>query len=318
MVAAGSGLPAPGGPAGALAQEPALRGRVLVGPDSLPLAGAEVSLHAVGRDTGAVVRRDSADQEGRFTFRVPPADSGTLFLVTVRHDGVLYHGPPFHRASRAPEPYRVMAYPTRAVEGPTTLPVRRRHLILQASGNRLRVVDMARVANDSAWTWTSSTSGPVWSLSYPPGASDVTAAPGGAAGRTVRIVDGRAEVHGAVPPGGARLVLRYGLPAGEPITLSVDRPVASLDLLVEEGVEVSAEDLEPREPVTLEGSRYRRYSARDLPAGASVRFTASPAGAGADAGERSLLPWILVALGAALLAAAAWVRRRLRPSSGSV
>lgn len=318
MIAAVSGLPASGGAPGALAQEPTLRGRVLLGPDSLPLAGAEVFLHAVGQDTGAVVRRDSADEDGRFAFRVPPADSGTLYLVTVRHDGVLYHGPPFHRVSRAPDPYRVMAYPTRAVEGPTTLPVRRRHLILRGSGNRLQVVDMARVANDSAWTWTSAASEPVWTLSYPPSASDVTTPPGGSAGRTVRIVEGRAEVHGAVPPGGARLVLRYGLPAGEPVTLPVDRPVAALDLLVEEGVEVSAEDLEPREPVTLEGSRYRRYSARDLPAGASVRFTASRVGAGAGGGEESLLPWILVALGSVLLAAAAWVRRRLRPSSGSV
>lgn len=286
---------------------------MLLGPDSLPLADMEVSLHAVGQGGGGVVGRDTTGQDGRFAFRIPAADSGTVFLATVRHDGVLYHGPPFHQASRAPDPYRVVAYPTRRVEDPRALPVRRRHLILQASGGRLQVVDMAQVANDSAWTWTAPASEPVWTVSYPAEASGVTASRGGEEGRAVRIADGRAEVRGAVPPGGARLVLRYDLPVGQEVTLPVERPVASLDLLVEEGLDVSAEDLEPGEATSTGGSRYRRFGARDLRPGASVRFTVSAVGGGGD----GILPWILVALGVLLLAAAAWIRRRLRPPGGS-
>lgn len=297
-------------------QQAELRGRVLLGPDSVPLGGAEVSLHAVGEDTTGVLLRDTAAADGTFSFRVPPADTGTLFLVTVRHDGAVYFGPPFHRTSRAPEPYRVLAYPTRPVTGATRLPLRR-HLVVESVGDALQVVDVAQVANDSAWTWTSSTADePVWSVALPAGARGVTAAPGGVARGRVTVAGGRAEVRAAVPPGGGRLVLRYRLPAGREITLPVDRPVTSLDLMVPAGADVSAVGLDAREPVTVRGREYRRYAAGGLAPGAAVSFTVAPGGSAATGTGRPLLPWVLLGLGAALLAAAAWIHHRLRPGGG--
>lgn len=299
-------------PSAVPAQGPELRGRALLGTDSIPLSGAEVSLHRVGRDTAGVVDVTTAGPDGRFLLRIPPPDSGDLFLATVRYEGVLYFGPPFHEPARAPSPYVVMAYPARPLEDPSALTLSQRHLVVSPAGDRHQVLDVAAAANDSAWTWTAAEgSGAVWRLALPDAATEVSVDRRGVSRSEVRIGDGRAEVAAAVPPGGQRLVLRYELPPGEEVSLFLLRSVGALELLVADPGMASVAGLEPVGTLPFQGREYRRYGARDLPAGATVAFSVETGGSRAD-GLSSVLPWSLLALGAALLAAAAWVRRRLR------
>lgn len=295
-----------------LAQGQELRGRALLGTDSISLSGVEVSLHRVGRDTSGVVGVTTAGPDGQFLLRIPPPDSGDLFLATVRYEGVLYFGPPFHALDRAPSPYVVMAYPARPLADPSALTLSQRHLVVSPAADRLQVLDVAAAANDSAWTWTAPEgSGAVWRLAFPDAATAVSVDRRGVSRSEVRIGDGQAEVDAAVPPGGQRLVLQYELPPGEEVSLSVLRSVGALELLLAEPGRASVAGLEPMGTLPFQGREYRRYGARDLPAGATVAFSIETGGGPGD-GMSSVLPWILLALGVALLAAAAWSRRRLR------
>lgn len=306
-------LPSAAIPSAAPAQEAPFDGRVVLGPDSMPLPGAGVSLHRIARDTAGVVADDTAGTDGRFSFRLPAADSGDLFLVTARHEGVLYFGPPFHDPTQAPDPYTVVVYPSRALEDEATLELERRHLVLTPVTGGFRVLDVASAANDSAWTWTSPREGgEVWSAAFPPSATGVAVERGGVSPSEVRLAGGRARVRSAVPPGGQRLVLRYQIPTGQQVVLPVRRPVGVLELLVQPPWEARVTGLEDAGRVQFQGREYRRYRAREVSPGTVVRFTVSPGG-----GASAVLPWVLAGLGVLLLGAAAWVQRRLRRPAGS-
>lgn len=302
-------------PQAAPAQDAPLDGRVVLGPDSVPVPGAGVSLHRIARDTAGVVADDTAGPDGRFSFRLPTADSGDLFLVTARHQGVLYFGPPFHDPGQASDPYTVMVYPSRPLADAATLPLERRHLVLTPASGGFGVLDVVSAANDSAWTWTSTREdGEVWSAAFPPSATGVSVERGGVSPTEVRLAGGRARVRSAVPPGGQRLVLRYQIPAGQQVVLPVRRPVGVFELLVEPPGKAEVTGLEDAGRVQFQGQEYRRYRAREVGPGTVVRFSIS---AGGDARGPPVLPWVLAGLGFLLLCAAAWVQRRLRRPAGT-
>ena len=302
-------------PNSAPAQEAPLDGRVVLGPDSVPVPGAGVSLHRIARDTAGVVADDTAGPDGRLSVRLPAADTGDLFLVTARHQGVLYFGPPFHDPAQASDPYTVVVYPSRPLADDSTLPLERRHLVLTPVSGGFRALDVASAANDSAWTWTSSREdGEVWSAAFPPSATGVSVERGGVSSAEVRLAGGRARVLSAVPPGGQRLVLRYQIPSGQQVVLPVRRPVGVFELLVQPPGRAEVTGLEDAGRVQFQGQEYRRYRARQVGPGTVVRFSLSTGGEG---GASPVLPWVLAGLGLLLLGVAAWAHRRLRRPAGA-
>ncbi|MFW6010700.1 MAG: hypothetical protein ACOC9H_02160, partial [Gemmatimonadota bacterium] len=107
-----------------------LEGRVVRGADSVALADRTVVLHRVGPDSGFAVDSVASAVDGGFSFSLPVVgDSGTVHVVSARHEGTLYFGPVIHGSS-PPSPYVVTVYDTAVVEGDESLTVPRRTLAL--------------------------------------------------------------------------------------------------------------------------------------------------------------------------------------------
>src|SRR3954467_9123507 len=72
-------------------------GRVLLprDADTVPVPGARVVLHRVGRDAQGPLDSVTADASGRFRFRFR-ADTGALYLLSARWGDVEYFAPPVH------------------------------------------------------------------------------------------------------------------------------------------------------------------------------------------------------------------------------
>lgn len=298
---AGSAIP------GAAQQPDPLRGRVLLGTDSIPVPGAEVALHRIAGESGGVLDRDTTGADGGFRLRGgAAADSGGLYLAATRYREVLYFGGAYRGGEEPPSPYRILVFETTPLGSPDSLPVSTRHLILRpAEDGRWSVTDLVEVRNEGDRTLVApSGRREVWSVPLPDGAGDAAVAEAGVSANEVTVSGGRVRVASTVPPGAQRVAMEYTLPEGEAVTLQTEHPVRRLELLVRgEGTEVASGVLAAAGPVRFRGEVFGRYSAADLAPGARVTFTAG-------AGGRGPLPWLFVALGAALLAAAALVRSR--------
>lgn len=296
------------GPAAAPGQEPpSLEGRVILGADSTPVAGAEVALHRITGSSGGVADRDTTGADGRFRLRsVAPADSGELYLAATRYRGVLYFGRAYRGGEKPPSPYAIRVYETAPLASPDSLPVSTRHLILRPSGDgRWSVTDLIEVTNDTERTWTAPPGREaVWAADLPDRAADAAVAEAGISANEVAVRGGRVRVSSTVSPGAQRVAVEYTLPEGEAVTLRTRHPVERLELLVRgEDTRVYSSGLARVGPVRFRGEVFGRYSASDLASGSDLTFTVG-------GGGRGLLPWAFVGIGIALLAAAAFFWRR--------
>lgn len=294
-----------------------LRGRVVLGPDSTPVSGVAVALHRIAGGSGAVVDRDTTDEDGRFRLRgaARPDSAGELYLAATRYEGVLYFGQVYRGGQRPPSPYRIRVFDTAPLLSPGSLAVSSRHLILRpAAEGEWSVTDLIEVRNEGGRTLVAPEgSREVWSAALPDRAYGASVSKSGVAAREVRIEGGRVRVASAVSPGTQRVALRYTIPAGEPVALSVRHPVERMEVLVQgQDRRLRSGRLAAEGPVRFEGDVYRRYTASGLAPGARVGFAV-----GGSAGD-GLLAWLFLTAGVALLAAAVvlWVRQR-RPPPGT-
>jgi len=272
---------------------------------SRPLAGEWVVLHRVTPGGGAPVDSVRTDEGGRFRLR-GTVDSATVLLVSARHMGVAYFGPPIHgfRASvdsLAP----IEVYDT--TSGRPAIAVRQRHLVLRETPEQaVEVLDIIELGNEGTTTRVADSAGPpTWAgligfdaISFQVGDGDFSPDAVERRGDSIRV-------YGPIPPGTRQLSVSYTVPRrlGR-FEMRLDQPVRSLALLVEGEAALTAEPLESVGPRNAEGRVFQAFLGRDLAGGVLVRVRSG--------GGRSPSDWALAALVASMIAALAWGALRLR------
>ena len=231
--------------------------------EGAPLGEGTVVLHHVG--TGAAGAVDSARvaPDGSFRFRLPRApdpERQDVFFASMRHDGILYVGPPVSNAEQLDSVYRIEVYDTAHVaRTPHALELRARTVFLEPVESAWQVTDLFQLVNTSTWTLVAPDAA-VWRHPLPPEASDFRLGHPEVSPDAVTFADGGVEVHAPVPPGERIVLVQYTIPSPF-IRIPVAQRTLRFELLVREPappLEVSG--LAFLERTELEpGTTYRRF-----------------------------------------------------------
>lgn len=307
------------GDAGSLPAQ-TLEGRVVHAADSSGVASVPVQLHRVTATSGAVVDSTISSPDGSFEFRLAE-DSGTgaLWLAAARHEGMLYFGPARHSGQTVDGPYEVLVYDSVTVTTqPPDLRVGIRHLVVTAGpSGGFDVAEVIDVLGPSDRTLV-----PVpdtvtmWSSSLPASAVAPRAIEGGVPPEVVTFESGRVQLRSMISPLGARITFAYTTRRPE-LEIRIEHPTDRLEVVVA-GLNVEVTGAEPGETSLTGDPSIRRYQARNLSSGATVRIAV------VEPPDSGRLVWAWALIGMALLVAATilWVTgdragRRLRPPTAA-
>lgn len=274
-VAAGAILPLLAASFPAASQEPAapeLTGMVTVGADR-PVPLAMVTLHRVDAVDAGEIDSIAAGTDGSFRFALPtvpdPGGRGEVYFASVRHQGVLYFGPPVTTAVELDSLYRIQVYDTAvAPEGGAQLAPSVRYILVEEGQDGWQVTDLFQLVVEGDRTLVAADSGITWRYPLPPGHRNLQMGGGDVPPATTRVEDGDLLVSAPLSPGPRQLVVRYML---DSLTVDVPVPggVEEMDLLVREPAPpVQVQGLVAAESVELEpGVRYRRFAGVGVPSG---------------------------------------------------
>jgi hypothetical protein len=288
-----------------------------------PVPGAQVELHRVTRDTSGMLASGVSGADGRFTFRLPPADTGGFNVVfaTAMVDGVRYFGPALHPGDPGVG-YEVVAYDTTsAAAAIDSVRVARRDVIVVAGQlGGWEVAEIVRVENPLGRTVVGVGGKPVFGMPIPPGATDFqTDDPALSESESERprdlvLMGGRVLATVPLTPGGRDFFFRYRLP---PKTGTLNLPLSgrtdTLALYVRQPAPgVRVQGLPAGEPFEAEGEKFLRYTGTRLSPGA--RISVRSGGHGGAPVDPRLAAGIATAL---VLAAGAWFALRRRGTSST-
>lgn len=302
------------------AAQGSVTGRVVRAGAGVP--NVPVELHRVATDTSGLLATGTADGEGRFTFTLPPVDSGgfTVFFATAMVDGVRYFGPALHPGEKGTS-YVVAVYDTTSAKPALdALRVGRRDVIVVA-GQRggWEVAEVVRVENPTGKTVVGAGGAPVFGMAMPAGATDfqteepgVSESAGAEKPRDMVLMGGRVLATVPLTPGGRDFFFRYRLPARTgTLALPLSQRTDTLAVYVRQpSPDVRVDGLPAGEPFTAEGEQFLRYTGTALAPGVTVRLRAATHG-GAPMDPR-LAAGIATGL---VLAAGAWFALRRRPQT---
>ena len=277
--------------------------------DTVPVPGARVLLHRVGRDMQGPLDSATADASGRFRFRFR-ADTAALYLLSARWGDVEYFSPPVHTNPARPDTaMRLVVYDTSST---APISVEARHIVVPRAGpNGARsVLDLIVLRNDGRVARVApDSSRPSWRLVLPPGTGDMEVGESDLSPDAVVREGDTVKVLAPLAPGQKQLSLEYSVtpvrcklefavgPAGGPVNLLVEEPNAR----------VSGGALALADSQVIEGRSFRRYTG-DVPAGGSVVLAVGDAGAATAA--RLALPALVGAVAVVLAAGWWWLIRR--------
>ncbi len=285
--------------------------RRVVASDSVPMAGVRVLLHEVGTAKQGPIDSTFTDPTGGFRFRFQ-TDSGSLYLVSTRHDGIEFFSTPLNARADRPDTGIAIVVADTTSAGPAsaaiTVPVR--HIVIARPGNDgLRnVLDMLTLRNTSSYTWVAPDSlRPAWSMTLPPMTEDLDVGQGDISPEAVERRGDSLLVFAPLSPGEKQIAVEYHLPRGrQGLTFGFREPAERINVLIEEtearvtGFHAAAIDTQ-----VVEGRTFRRWGG-PVAAGDTIRIDFG----GRNGGEQ----WLLLALvGVVLtvLAVAAWRYRVL-------
>jgi hypothetical protein len=288
-----------------------------------PVAGAPVELHRVTRDTSGMLASGVSGADGRFTFRLPPADTGGFNVVfaTAMVDGVRYFGPALHPGDPGVG-YEVVAYDTTSARAAVdSVRVSRRDVIVVAGQlGGWEVAEVVRVENPLGRTVVGEGGKPVFGLPIPPGATDfqtddpALSESGGDRPRDLVLMGGRVLATVPLTPGGRDFFFRYRLPPRTgTLTLPLSGRTDTLAVYVRQPAPgVRVQGLPAGEPFEAEGERFLRYTGTAL--AADARISVRSRGAGGAPVDPRLAAGIATAL---VLAVGAWFAVRRRGTSST-
>ncbi|MEP6689384.1 MAG: hypothetical protein ABJC36_13620 [Gemmatimonadales bacterium] len=281
--------------------------------DTVPVPGARVVLHRVGRAEQGPIDSVTADAAGRFRFRFR-ADTAVIYLLSARYGDIEYFSPPIHTNPAAPDTaMRVVVYDTSST---APIGVEARHIVVPRAGpdGTRSVLDLIVLRNDGRLARVApDSSRPSWRMVLPSGAGDMAVGDGDVSPDAIVRVGDTVNVLAPLSPGQKQISLEYGVtPRRGTIDFEVGPAGSPVNLLVEErDTRVSGGTLALADSQVIEGRSFRRYAGA-VPAGDAVRLTIG--GAAVLAATRWALPALVAALALALAAVAWALFRRARPA----
>lgn len=307
LVLAGIGAqPAAGQPAPLERRE--ARGRVVMPADSgdvRPVPGAWVTLHRIGSDRAGPVDSVRAGADGRYVIPyASSAEDSATWVASAMRAGIAHFSPPFSGATPEAERGEIVLFDTSSVAA--EVHVRGRHLVVFAAkaGEPREVMEVYELDHHGLRTAVSGgDTVPVWSAPLPRAAIAPRVGDADIAAEAVRFQPGRAEVFAPLPPGLRQLAIRYTLPpAAFPFELALREDTEFLEVLVEEPfARVTGAGLAEVERSTVDGHELRRFLARRVERGATVRVELPGIAASRRAPAVALVVGLsVVAMGAAL------------------
>ncbi len=244
------------------------------GADSIPVPGARVLLHRVGRSMQGPVDSVFTDRRGAFRFRFLP-DTSAVYLTSSRYDGIEYFSPTVHLDPAAPDTaLRIVVSDT---SSRTPVELGARHLVIAdpgEDGNR-GILDLIVLRNRTDRTLVAPDSvRPSWSVPLPSGTFGLAAGQGDASPDALKREGDRLLLFAPVAPGEKQLIVQYGLPATvRTLTLPFEQQADFVNVLVaDRRARVTGGALAPADTEVIQGRTYRRWMGA-VPAGASVRIT---------------------------------------------
>jgi hypothetical protein len=293
---------------GAVAQAVAA-GRVLrtVAGDSIPVAGARVLLHRVGRAVQGPVDSTVTDRRGAFRFRFA-ADTSAVYLTSSRYAGIEYFSPAVHLDPALPDTALRIVVSDTTSRAPVELAAR--HVVIAEAGQdgRRGVLDLILLRNRGDRTLVSPDSvRPAWSVPLPSGTFGLELGEGDASPDALRRQGDRLQLFAPIAPGEKQLIIQYGLPGtARAVTLPFEQAADFVDVLVADpAAKVTGGTLAPADTEVIQGRTYRRWMG-SVPAGAQVRIAL---------GGASRAPgWLLAALVGTLAVGLAVAVLRFFPS----
>lgn len=289
--------------------------------DLVPVRGAWVTLHRVGRDSAGPLDSVRTDGAGRYRFQWRPFGAAdAIYFTSVTWGGIAYFTAPLRDARTAADG-SITVFDTTSASFPLT--VRGRHLIVGAidSTDHRTVIEVYELSNDSLHTLVvadGDAPAPTWSAAVPSAARDVRSGDGDIPPDAFAFQDGRVSVFTPFAPGLKQVVFSYQLPATSfPAAFTVDRDVVVFEVLLEDprGA-VFADGFTAVDPVTLEGRNFRRFLAQDVREATTLTIELPrPAVAGTNLFIAALLGLLGLAMVLMLMRA---MGRRDRPSPEAV
>jgi hypothetical protein len=262
-----------------------------------------VTLHRVARDGAGPVDSTRTDDRGRYRFRYAAGDtSDAMYIVSIQYGGIAYFSSPLHHEEVRGDESRLTVFDT--TSGPLPIHVRGRHVVVSGADpdGRRTVFEVFELSNDSTLTLVATDSSAFTFATLLPDAADApSVTQGDIAAGAVRFREGRAEVLAPIAPGLRQLAIRYALPASAfPLSIPVENGAEVLEVLLEErlGTATGAR-LAAADSVLVEGRRFYRYLAQDVPARAVATIAVPTAG---TVGKDRAILLLVVVLGAAMFA----------------
>jgi hypothetical protein len=276
-------------------------GRVVTA-DSIPVRGARVLLHRVGRSTQGPIDSTRSDRLGRFHFSFRP-DTSAFYLLSAEYAGIEYFSQPVATKPERPDTgIRILVYDTSST-APVALEAR--HIVVTRPGQdgSRSVLDLMVLRNDGRFTRVApDTAHPTWSAPLPPGTIGLDVSESDFSRDAVARRGDSVVVVAPFAPGEKQLTVQYLIPSNRTaLELPFGAPGAAINVLAEEtGVRVTGRDIALADSQVLQGRSFRRWTGLAQPGGV-VRIVLP--------GTRRTPTWLLALLVGTLtlvLAGAGW------------
>lgn len=252
------------------------------------------------------------DARGAYEFRYRPfGDEQALYFAAALHGGVAYFTPPLMDHVVRGETAEIVVYDTTTRDIPIT--VRGRHLVVSAAdADEMRtVLEVYELSNDTTLTRVSPArdSPPTWTARLPAAARSPRVNDGDIPADAVLFEGGEVRVIAPLPPGVKQLAYAYSLPASLfPLSVPLTTAADILEVLVEDpGGTATGARLTESDRVVVDGRRFRRFIAQEVPAGQVVTVEVPRAG---DGWRARYLVGITLLVGSAMVIALAQAFRR--------
>ena len=240
------------------------------------VGNAWITLHRVASDSSGPIDSVRADASGRYSVRYTPIGGDAVYFASSMFGGVAYFTPPLPATDAGGDAGEITVFDT--TSAPVPIQTRGRHLVVSASGvdGRRTLVEVFELSNDTTVTAVSGANGrATWSAALAPNATGFQVGQSDISGNAVQFRDGRVLVFASIAPGIRQLAFSYSVPAEDfPLRVPVGSNVGVFEVLLEDpGASVTGDKVAEQQPVSLEGRRFRRFLAQDVPANADVSIT---------------------------------------------
>lgn len=214
-----------------------MSGRVvrIAGADTLVVPGARVVLHRVTVQSPGPVDSAVSDARGAFRFTVVP-DTGAVYLVSARWDGIQYFGTPLGLRPGGPSGVVTLVVADTSSLAPVRLAAR--HLIVSpvnADGVR-DVVDLMVLENPGSITRVGSDSlHPTWRMLLPHFAVNIHGGNSSFSLQSLVLAGDAIALFAAIPPGSHDVEIDYQIPPNSRrFEVPVDEDVPASNIISED------------------------------------------------------------------------------------